>query len=173
MLEVDSFLGDFIQDKALFRLINECTFGADIDDERSDVALYDQFNNGLSACETGYERDNLALDGNNVPVLKSPAAMQAQEIARNPGSQTAVLQGNYLGKELAPMTGTDPAVTNAMVPQGEHGNRAGTTGYIPSLEQGMISGRATRPTGQLMMTDLGEATQQEMLMSLRRRGLMQ
>jgi len=173
MLEVDSFLGDFIQDKVLYRLINECTFGADLDDEQADVPLYDQFNAGLSGCEKGYERDNLALDGNNAPVLKSQAAMQAQEIARYPGSQTAVMQGNYQGKELAPMAGTNVEVTNSMLPQGEHGNRSGTTGYIPSLEQGMETGKATRPTGQLMMTDLGQVPDQMLMMSMRRRGLIQ
>jgi len=58
------FLDSFVQDEVLCRCLDEETFGQPIGNEENDVPLYDQYNRGLAACEQGFERTNLALEGN-------------------------------------------------------------------------------------------------------------
>ena len=57
------FLGSFIDELDCPSLSIE-DFGQPISNENNDVPLYDQYNRGLSACETGMDRKNLALEGN-------------------------------------------------------------------------------------------------------------
>ena len=58
-----SFLGDFVKDELDCAYLDLQDFGAPIDNENNDVPLYDQYNRGLTACETGMDRRNLTLEG--------------------------------------------------------------------------------------------------------------
>ena len=58
-----SFLGDFVKDELDCAYLDLQDFGAPIDNENNDVPLYDQYNRGLAACETGMDRRNLTLEG--------------------------------------------------------------------------------------------------------------
>jgi hypothetical protein len=51
----------------------------------------------------------------------------------------------------------------------EGGERCGLTGIIPSMEEGMAMGANPKPRAMIM--DLGEADEDEMNQSLKRRGL--
>ena len=57
------FLGDFVKDELDCAYLDIQDFGAPIDNENNDVPLYDQYNRGLAACETGMDRRNLTLEG--------------------------------------------------------------------------------------------------------------
>tara|TARA_A100000172_G_scaffold81117_1_gene73094 strand:- start:2033 stop:2404 length:372 start_codon:yes stop_codon:yes gene_type:complete len=57
------FLGDFVKDELDCASLGIEDFGAPIDNENNDVPLYDQYNRGLAACETGMDRRNLTLEG--------------------------------------------------------------------------------------------------------------
>ena len=57
------FLGDFVKDELDCAYLDIQDFGAPIDNENNDVPLYDQYNRGLTACETGMDRRNLTLEG--------------------------------------------------------------------------------------------------------------
>ena len=58
------FLQDYVKDEVDCHYVDLQDFGAPIDNENNDVPLYDQYNRGLTACETGMDRKNLALEGN-------------------------------------------------------------------------------------------------------------
>lgn len=58
------FLQDYVKDEVDCHYVDLHDFGAPISNENNDVPLYDQYNRGLSACETGMDRKNLALEGN-------------------------------------------------------------------------------------------------------------
>ena len=57
------FLGDFVKDELDCAYVDAEDFGCHIGNENNDVPLYDQYNRGLAACETGMERRNLTLEG--------------------------------------------------------------------------------------------------------------
>tara|TARA_B100000427_G_scaffold327710_1_gene339082 strand:+ start:2686 stop:3054 length:369 start_codon:yes stop_codon:yes gene_type:complete len=57
------FLGSFIDELDCPSLSIE-DFGQPISNENNDVPLYDQYNRGLVACETGMGRENLAIEAN-------------------------------------------------------------------------------------------------------------
>ena len=72
-INADDFLGEFMRrsipnpDEVGGRQLNECDFGAELDNEENDVPLYDQYNRGLVATQEGRPRLNLALEGNQCP----------------------------------------------------------------------------------------------------------
>ena len=57
------FLGSFIDELDWPSLSIE-DFGQPISNENNDVPLYDQYNRGLVACESGMGRENLAIEAN-------------------------------------------------------------------------------------------------------------
>ena len=57
------FLGSFIDELDCPSLSIE-DFGQPISNENNDVPLYDQYNRGLVACESGMGRENLAIEAN-------------------------------------------------------------------------------------------------------------
>jgi len=57
------FLGNFIDELDCPSLSIE-DFGQLISNENNDVPLYDQYNRGLVACESGMGRENLAIEAN-------------------------------------------------------------------------------------------------------------
>ena len=57
------FLGSFIDELDCPSLSIE-DFGQPISNENNDVPLYDQYNRGLTACESGMGRENLAIEAN-------------------------------------------------------------------------------------------------------------
>ena len=59
MLGPNNFLGDFVKDELKCRGLSIENFGAPINNENSDVPLYDMYNRGLAACEDGMNRMNL------------------------------------------------------------------------------------------------------------------
>ena len=59
MLGSTSFLNDFVKDEVKCRGLSIEDFGAEIDNEKNDVPLYDMYNRGLAACEDGMNRMNL------------------------------------------------------------------------------------------------------------------
>ena len=61
------FLDSFVQDEVSCRCLTEADFGQPLDNTDNDVPLYDMYNRGLVACETGMERKNLALEGMSRP----------------------------------------------------------------------------------------------------------
>jgi len=162
MIDVaSSFLENFVGNNPYVRrCVTGCdTMGQPLDNYYADEPMYDNFNNGISTCEQGYERENLALTGNNQPVLMSPEAMADQQVARMPGSQLSVDRNFYLGKEMAPV-----------VPGQAPGARPGLTGYIPSMEEALAAGATNGVTGSLMQIEMGP-NEQMMQESLKRRGL--
>ena len=58
------FLGDFVKDELDCPSLAIEDFGQPISNENNDVPLYDQYNRGLVACETGMGRENLAIEAN-------------------------------------------------------------------------------------------------------------
>lgn len=155
---LDNFVGS---NPYVRRCITGCdTNGQPLDDYFADVPMYNQGNNGVTACEQGYQRENLALEGNQQPVNLSPEAMMDQQVIMNPGSQASVNRGFYVGKEMAPV-----------VPGQAPGARPGLTGYIPSAEEALAAGQTAGMTGSLMMLDLGPNAYM-MQESARRRGLL-
>lgn len=63
MLGATGFLNDFVKDEVKCRGLSVEDFGAEIDNEKNDIPLYDMYNRGLAACEEGMERKNLQLEG--------------------------------------------------------------------------------------------------------------
>lgn len=61
------FLDSFVQDEVRCRCLSEEDFEAPLNNAENDVPLYDMYNRGLSACEQGLERTNLALEGMERP----------------------------------------------------------------------------------------------------------
>ena len=61
------FLDSFVQDEIRCRCLSEEDFEAPLDNAENDVPLYDMYNRGLTACEQGMERTNLALEGMERP----------------------------------------------------------------------------------------------------------
>ena len=59
-----NFLSDFVKDEVDCHYVDIEDFGVALDNENNDVPLYDQYNRGLTGCETGLERKNLTLEGN-------------------------------------------------------------------------------------------------------------
>lgn len=53
------------------------------------------------------------------------------------------------------------------------GRRPGTTGYIPSMEEAVLIDPTAAPKPRSLMMDLPEASEMEMLLSQKRRGLRQ
>jgi hypothetical protein len=157
----DSFLSNFVgSNPYVRRCVTGCdTNGQPLDDYFGDVPMYDQYNNALATCEQGYQRENLALEGNQQPVNLSPEAMLDQQVIMNPGSQTSVSRGFYIGKEMAPV-----------VPGQAPGARPGLTGFIPSAEEALAAGQTAGMTGSLMMLNL-EPNEYMLQESARRRGL--
>jgi hypothetical protein len=62
----DNFLRNFItaDDEVQKRMACCCDFGVPLATEKNDVALYDQYNRGLTLCQDERPRVNLALEGN-------------------------------------------------------------------------------------------------------------
>jgi len=112
------FLGKYLKSELDCSYIDIEDFGAELSNENNDVPLYDQYNRGLTACETGMERKNLALEGQ----------------------------------------------------KRDKSQRAGLTGYIPSMEQaGQYPGSS--PKSPKVMIALGVPNDQMKLESMQRRGL--
>tara|TARA_R100001510_G_scaffold17963_1_gene15331 strand:+ start:512 stop:832 length:321 start_codon:yes stop_codon:yes gene_type:complete len=63
MLGATNFLSDFVKDEVKCRGLSIEDFGAQIDNEKNDIPLYDMYNRGLAACEQGMERKNLGMEG--------------------------------------------------------------------------------------------------------------
>jgi hypothetical protein len=105
------FLDSFVQDELNCRCLSEEDFGAPLDNKEADVSLMDMYNRGLTLCQDGRERTNLALEG----------------------------------------------------------GRPGATGYIPSMEQGVMLGASPKP--KALVLDLGAPNKELMEQSLLRRGL--
>jgi hypothetical protein len=163
MLDVTaSFLDNFIgTNPYVRRCVTGCdTNGQPLSNYKGDVSMYNQGNNGIATCEEGYERDNLALEGNQQPVNISPQAMADQRVAQMPGSMESVARGFYVGREMAPV-----------VPGQAPGARPGLTGYIPSAEEALAAGATNGVTGSLMMVEM-EPTEELMMQSAMRRGLL-
>ena len=156
------FLDNFIGTNPFVRrCLTECdTNGQPLNNDTEDIPLYNQYNNGLAACEEGYQRSNLALEGNQQPVNISPQAMADQRVAQMPGSMESVARGFYVGREMAPV-----------VPGQAPGARPGLTGYIPSAEEALAAGATNGVTGSLMMVEM-EPTEELMMQSAMRRGLL-
>ena len=114
------FLGDFVKDELDCHYVDIQDFGADLANENNDVPLYDQYNRGLTLCEEGMDRRNLATEA---------------------------------GKR-------------------DKSQRAGLTGYIPSLEQS-LSGQypGSSPKGNSLLIALGKPSENMYRQSLARRGL--
>ena len=51
MLGATGFLSDFVKDEVKCRGLSVEDFGAEIDNEKNDIPLYDMYNRGLAACE--------------------------------------------------------------------------------------------------------------------------
>jgi hypothetical protein len=114
------FLGDFVKDELDCAYLDIQDFGAPIDNENNDVPLYDQYNRGLTACETGMDRRNLTLEGE----------------------------------------------------KRDKSQRAGLTGYIPSMEEsGQFLGSS--PKSPKLLIALGAPSDKMKKESLIRRGLSQ
>lgn len=147
-----SFLDGFVDDNPYTRrCLSECDFDQELGIQRKDIPLYNQYNNGLTACEEGYEREHLQFEGNELPVTNTPSALADQAVARYPGSQQAQARGLFMGKEMAPV-----------IPGQAPGARPGLTGYIPSVEEGMAKGMMTGIAGSLALRDnLNPAEEQE------------
>ena len=58
------FLGNFVKDELDCAYVDIEDFGAPLANENNDVPLYDQYNRGLVACESGMGRENLAIEAN-------------------------------------------------------------------------------------------------------------
>jgi hypothetical protein len=67
LMNASNFLDSFVKDEIDCRCLSEETFGQPLDNADNDVPLYDMYNRGLSACEEGLERTNLALEGMKRP----------------------------------------------------------------------------------------------------------
>ena len=114
------FLSDFVKDEVDCHYIDIEDFGVALDNENNDVPLYDQYNRGLAACETGMDRRNLTLEGE----------------------------------------------------KRDKSQRAGLTGYIPSMEDsGQFPGSS--PKSPKLLIALGSPSDQMKKQSLMRRGLSQ
>tara|TARA_Y100001963_G_scaffold148415_1_gene226282 strand:- start:3689 stop:4060 length:372 start_codon:yes stop_codon:yes gene_type:complete len=112
------FLGDFVTNELDCAYLDFQDFGAPINNENNDVPLYDQYNRGLTACETGMGRKNLTLEGQ----------------------------------------------------KRDKSQRAGLTGYIPSVEDAMTQ-PGNSPRGQKILVALGSPSVDMINHSLMRRGL--
>ena len=164
---VASFRDNFIDtNSAVRRCLSVCDFDAELGNQRKDVPTYNQYNNGLAVCEEGYERQQLQLEGNPAPVLKSQSAMADQAVSRYPGSIQAQSRGFYMGKEMAPV-----------IPTQAPGARPGLTGFIPSVEEGLARGMlegASNGVTQIgqpaVMDNLDPARQQERERAMKLRG---
>lgn len=67
LMNAAGFLDSFVQEEVNCRCLTEADFGQPLDNADNDVPLYDMYNRGLSACEEGMERKNLALEGMKRP----------------------------------------------------------------------------------------------------------
>ena len=114
------FLGDFVKDELDCAYLDIQDFGAPIDNENNDVPLYDQYNRGLAACETGMDRRNFTLEGE----------------------------------------------------KRDKSQRAGLTGYIPSMEDS-AQFPGSSPKSPKLLIALGSPSDQMKKQSLIRRGLSQ
>ena len=112
------FLGDFVKDELDCAYLDIEDFGAPIDNENNDVPLYDQYNRGLTACETGMDRRNLTLEGQ----------------------------------------------------KRDKSQRAGLTGYIPSMEES-DQYLGSSPKSPKLLVALGSPSEKMKKESLMRRGL--
>jgi len=112
------FLGDFVKDELDCAYIDAEDFGCHIGNENNDVPLYDQYNRGLTACETGMDRRNLALEAN----------------------------------------------------KRDKSQRAGLTGYIPSMEES-DQYLGSSPKSPKLLVALGSPSEKMKKESLMRRGL--
>ena len=83
------FLGDFVKDELDCAYLDIEDFGAPIDNENNDVPLYDQYNRGLTACETGMDRRNLTTEG-----MKRDKSMRAGLTGYIPSLEESI---NYQG----------------------------------------------------------------------------
>lgn len=107
------FLDSFVQDELGCRCLTPEDFGDELDNEENDVALYDQYNRGLTLCERGLERNPLHLEG----------------------------------------------------------QRPGTTGYIPSMEEAVSQYPGSSPRPKTLVLELGQPTEEMLEMSRKRRGI--
>jgi hypothetical protein len=82
----DDFLQKFItsDDELLKRMACCCDFGVPLATKNHDVALYDQYNRGLTLCQDDKPRENLALEGNRSGVTGFIPSVE--EAYRYPGT---------------------------------------------------------------------------------------
>ncbi len=186
-----SFLEDFMGDRYTKRCLTEANdFGQDVDNSTNDVPLQNMYNNGLTLTMRGYERDALPLEGNYVNFDNRPEVNIDQAVSRFPGSAPERLRGAYpggvgfatnpqatAGTFLGAPTAHGGLPGNAnlgrtgAIPSITQQNRPGATGYIPTVEQGVrTAGASPMPQG-LAMSDLGQPDDEQILASLRRRGI--
>jgi hypothetical protein len=89
------FLDNFITDEIKCRCLTEEDFGAPLANSENDVPLYDHFNRGLVLPEQGFERINLALEGNQErPGLTGyiPSAEEGLVMGASPRPKALVLE---------------------------------------------------------------------------------
>ena len=185
-----AFLEDFMGDRYVKRCLNEgMDFGQEVDNGTNDVPLQNMYNNGLFAGMQGYERDYAPLEG-NYQNLRNPMSETDQAISRYPGSAPERLRGAYpggvgfapnpqaIGGEFlsAPAAHGDLAGNanlgrTGAIPSISERNRPGATGYIPTVEQGVRTAGANPMPQGLAMSDLGQPDDEQILASLKRRGI--
>jgi hypothetical protein len=99
LMNASNFLDSFVKDEIDCRCLSEETFGQPLDNADNDVPLYDMYNRGLSACETGMERKNLALEGMKRPG-KTGYIPSVEEAHLYPG--TLPMASEKIGMNLPP-----------------------------------------------------------------------
>ena len=183
-----AFLEDFMGDRYVKRCLNEgMDFGQEVDNGTNDVPLQNMYNNGLAACRV---RARVSpLEGNYVNFIIGLKSID-QAVSRFPGSAPERLRGAYpggIGFMASPQAtagtflgaptahGGLPGNANlgrtGAIPSITQQNRPGATGYIPTVEQGVrTAGASPMPQG-LAMSDLGQPDDEQILASLRRRGI--
>jgi hypothetical protein len=95
------FLDSFVQDELNCRCLNEEDFGAPLANEKADVPLMDQYNRGLTLCQDGRERTNLALEGGRPGATGYiPTMEQGLEMGASPKPKALVLDLGAPNEEL-------------------------------------------------------------------------
>ena len=189
--DVDQFLDGFMQDRIKKRCLTDgIDFGQEVDNSENDVPLQDMYNTGLTATMDGMERRHLNYEGNPEALAMRPAYQKAMAVARYPGSalergeaaypggvgfmsSPQVAEGEFLGTEgphgnqqynaNLGRTGVIPSITTS--------DRPGTTSYIPTVEQGVRTGGANPMPQGLAMSSLGQPSDDQIILSLKRRGI--
>ena len=186
-----TFLSEFMGDRYRKRCLQEgMDFGQEVDNSKNDVPLQDMYNTGLFAGMQGYEREYGTLEGNPENLDGRPQVQEDQIVSRYPGSAAERLRAAYpggvgfapnpqviAGEELgAPAPHGDMAFDANMgrtgvVPSISERNRPGTTGYIPTVEQAVRTAGANPMPKGLAMSNLGQPDDEQIMASLRRRGI--